>query len=58
MSPFEHSGALREANRLIEQALATGQNHLDLSQLNLRQLPPQLEKLSQQLTSLNVSTEA
>lgn len=49
---FQHPGAAKEAQRLIEDALATGAIELDLSGLRLRYLPEALWQLAGQLTSL------
>ncbi|CCN50571.1 hypothetical protein MADA3029_100001 [Vibrio nigripulchritudo MADA3029] len=55
MSSFEHSGAQREAIRLINEALESGETHLDLSNLRLRQIPEEIEKLCATLNSLDLS---
>ena len=52
---FQHPGAAKEAKRLIEQALATGATHLNLSGLRLRYLPEELWQLAGQLTSLDLN---
>ncbi|MDR6982241.1 internalin A [Rheinheimera pacifica] len=55
MATFQHPGALREAQRLIQHALDNGETHLDLSGLRLRQLPEELTQLANQLVSLDLS---
>lgn len=55
MATFQHPGALREAQRLIQHALDNGETRLDLSDLRLRQLPEELTQLANQLISLNLS---
>ncbi|GAB2916780.1 TIR domain-containing protein [Rheinheimera gaetbuli] len=55
MEANQHPGALREAQRLIQEALDTGATHLNLSKLRLRQLPKELVLLAKQLTSLDLS---
>lgn len=52
---FQHPGALKEAQRLIKDALDTGATHLNLSGLRLRYLPEELESLAKQLTHLDLS---
>lgn len=52
---FQHPGAAKEAQRLIEEALATGATELDFSGLRLRYLPKELAKLAGQLTSLDLT---
>lgn len=55
MATFQHPGALREAQRLIQLALDAGATHLDLSSLRLRQLPEEIATLAAQLLSLDLS---